>query len=581
MDPVQILQTTLNGFLHNQAPVGNESAPVASNITGAATVNPLPLAVTPATILSLFLSFSALRDWLKLIVIGGVVETSRRLCLKLWSTFIEAFWITASFEEHDDSYNWILFWLSKHPKWREARIIDVSTRSFGLNSPAISVGDDETKGRKMCYLPSFSRTYTLWYRGHYLSVTRTQIQDGIYSRNKEVLQLDIFARNHNVLSNLLLEAKRDYHAAEEHLISIWVSETRGSWRHVASRAKRPLKSIVLDPGVKDLILDDARDFLQSKEWYSARGIPFRRGYLLYGAPGSGKTSIIQSLAGELGLDVYIISLSRVGLDDTALSELISDLPEQCIALMEDIDAAFHHGLTREFDKADETGEKTDGAEADASEHAQEKADGAPPPPSASRVTLSGLLNALDGVGAQEGRLLFATTNRYHSLDPALCRPGRMDLHVEFKLASKYQARELFKCFYLPSADDDDAKDTRSSRSEADRASSSGSRSSSRSSSPESPSKLSDEDASDEKSVSSVSGSQHCSSAVQLTKAEVHELADRFAEAIPEREFSMATLQGYLMSYKIRPADAADAVADWVESERAERKKGKKGRNTTA
>ena len=56
--------------------------------------------------------------------------------------------------------------------------------------------------------------------------------------------------------------------------------SRGSWRHVASRAKRPLKSIVLDPGVKDLILNDARDFLQSKEWYSARGIPFRRGYLL-------------------------------------------------------------------------------------------------------------------------------------------------------------------------------------------------------------------------------------------------------------------------------------------------------------
>src|SRR5882762_9232801 len=74
------------------------------------------------------------------------------------------------------------------------------------------------------------------------------------------------------------------------------------------------------------------------------GIPFRRGYLLYGAPGSGKTSMIHSLAGELGLDVYVVSLSRSGLDDTALSELISDLPERCIALMEDIDAAFHQGI---------------------------------------------------------------------------------------------------------------------------------------------------------------------------------------------------------------------------------------------
>lgn len=104
-------------------------------------------------------------------------------------------------------------------------------------------------------------------------------------------------------------------------------------------------SIILDPGVAELLVDDARDFLQSRAWYAARGIPFRRGYLLvgvynhisptlltrlhnvqYGAPGSGKTSIISSIAGELGLDIYIISLSRSGLDDSALSTLISDLP---------------------------------------------------------------------------------------------------------------------------------------------------------------------------------------------------------------------------------------------------------------
>lgn len=105
MDPVQIIQTTLNGFLNPQAQLTNDTA-VADNATGPATsMSSLPLGLTPTTIFSLLLSFSALRDWLKLIVIGGVFETARRLCLRLWSSFTEAFWITASFEEHDDSYS--------------------------------------------------------------------------------------------------------------------------------------------------------------------------------------------------------------------------------------------------------------------------------------------------------------------------------------------------------------------------------------------------------------------------------------------------------------------------------------------
>lgn len=94
-------------------------------------------------------------------------------------------------------------------------------------------------------------------------------------------------------------------------------------------------------------------------------------YLLYGAPGSGKTSFIHSVAGELGLDVYIISLSRIGLDDSALGELVNALPERCVALMEDIDAAFTSGLNR--DSAAATVESQD-------LNAGKAVPGAPPPP---------------------------------------------------------------------------------------------------------------------------------------------------------------------------------------------------------
>ncbi|KIK61467.1 hypothetical protein GYMLUDRAFT_225157 [Collybiopsis luxurians FD-317 M1] len=273
-----------------------------------------------------------------------------------------------------------------------------------------------------------------------------------------------------------------------------IQNRNNNWRQIGSRPKRSLKSIVLDSGIKELLLEDAKEFLASREWYSERGIPFRRGYLLYGAPGCGKTSLIHSIAGELDLDVYIISLSRSGLDDNSLNELITELPERCVALMEDIDVALTRGLTRESDdNPDRTGKDDTNPKYQLNVAY-----------SSSRVTLSGLLNCLDGIGAAEGRILFATTNKYSSLDPALTRPGRMDLHIEFKLASKHQARELFCHFYKP---------------------------------------------------------KHPHA--KFSDNMVESLASQFADLIPERQLSMAALQGFLMTYKSRPSLAVEMAPEWL------------------
>ncbi|GLB41667.1 putative AAA ATPase family protein [Lyophyllum shimeji] len=545
-----------------QAFCGVVGSNISPNVTDTAT-GISPATTQPQSILGFLFSFTALQDWLKLIVIGGVLESSRRLFYSAYNKFVNSFFITAIFDDGDDSYDWMMVWLSKHPSWAEAREIQISTNSFGLKSSAVLIpGEDEGASdlvqgsRKLAYMPRVSTTQSLWFRRRWVTVTRSQEPSGYYSRPEDRLTIRIMTRHHRVLNELLQEAKREYKAALEHSITIYVSDSSNCWRNVASRPKRPLRSIVLDPGIKDLLIDDAKDFLGSKPWYAARGIPFRRGYLLYGAPGSGKTSIIHSLAGELGLDVYIISLSRVGMDDNALSELISELPEKCIALMEDIDAAFTQTLNRDDEPSESgPGERPDGP------HARE------PPKSTSRVSLSGLLNALDGVGAQEGRILFATTNKYGALDPALCRPGRMDVHIEFKLASQFQARELYRYFYLPEEDegaeceDDDGSGKESLGSgyakstnliDLDPAS----------------------DSSEKPSTASIKvsprGNGNLSRAPKLSHREILQLASRFADAIPERQFSMASLQGYLMGYKTRPLDAVNDVAAWVEKEQSKK-----------
>ncbi|KAF7985177.1 hypothetical protein HWV62_7770 [Athelia sp. TMB] len=547
--------------------------PAATSVAATATQIPELPASLPA-LFSLLLSLPGLRDWLKLLLLGSVFEAFRRFSSIIWSTIIDSFFITAQFKEEDCSYDWMMVWLAKQPGWKKAREVEISTSNFGLNSSAIIVpGEDSSaitsqSSRKLAYLPSLSTTYSIWHKSRWIQISRTQGQPGFYGHAENTLQISIMTRDHGFLNSLLLEAKREYLAAEEHNISIFISDSTNNWRHVASRPKRPLKSIVLDPGIKDLLIDDAKDFLSSKTWYADRGIPFRRGYLLYGAPGSGKTSMIHSLAGELGLDVYVISLSRAGLDDSALAELISDLPERCIALMEDIDAAFSADGGLERRDLSSTGPAATGAQA--------QTQPPPPPPTsgprstASRITLSGLLNAIDGIGAHDGRLLYATTNKYEALDQALSRPGRMDLHVEFKLASLWQASEMFKCFYLPGdeIEDESAEDSGYN-------------------SPGSGSPVialvdlpKEEDAVLAASTPLIpppsvdtpayNGNSHRTRAPVLSRRQVNDLAAKFSSHIPEREFSMAALQGYLMAYKVRPIEAANEVEFWVERQRKEK-----------
>ena len=271
------------------------------------------------------------------------------------------------------------------------------------------------------------------------------------------------------------------------------------------------------------------------------------------------------------MDVYVISLSRAGLDDNSLQELISDLPEHCIALMEDIDAAFHHTLNRDLP-----------GEGKESEETRKPSGPGNPLDRSSKISLSGLLNALDGVGAQEGRLLFATTNRYEALDPALRRPGRMDVHVEFKSATKYQVGELFKRFYLPTprtptTQRPSSKDTTISKVE------NGNREPSDSgySTPVGPEteKLIDVglplEAQDQ-FLAAISRRERRD--VEVPLEELNVLMERFRELVPEREFSMATLQGYLLTHKDQPHRAVECAGKWVEEEIAKREARKTSEN---
>jgi chaperone BCS1 len=247
-------------------------------LNGTVPATPLALPSDLSSLIGLLFSFTALRDWLKLIVIGSFLETCRRFVFSLWRTVIDSCFITAQFKEDDSSYDWMMVWLSKQPAWQKAREVEISTSNFGLNSAAVLIPGEEDgsktiagSGRQLAYLPSVSATYSIFYKRRWMQISRTQGQTGYYGRTEDTLQISILTRDHGFLNNLLIDAKKDYQAADEHNISVYISDATNNWKHVASRPKRPLRSIVLDPGIKDLLIEDARDFLASKSWYADRG----------------------------------------------------------------------------------------------------------------------------------------------------------------------------------------------------------------------------------------------------------------------------------------------------------------------
>jgi len=150
-----------------------------------------------------------------------------------------------------------------------------------------------------------------------------------------------------------------------------------------------------------------------------------RGYLLEGPPGCGKTSLIRVVASEFNLPLCCVHLKSSRVGEAGIEALLQKAPEGAIIFIEDIDCAEEGGVTSRTEHVDGPVTVVDGK------------------PDPDRVTMSELLNAIDGLGAQTGRLLFMTTNHPERLDGALIRDGRIDRRYHLGKANRQMAKRIF------------------------------------------------------------------------------------------------------------------------------------------
>ena len=345
-------------------------------------------------------------------LVGVVAASLRKVPGSLWSQLQRAIVVTARLDSRNDLFAAFVGWLNDQRFGQRSRWFTV------VQAPP-AVGEESAEGNELPPLhfspaPGF---HFFWHRGRLMWMQR---EIAMNLQVVETVHLSALFGSRSMMEELLSAVLR--HAGERRanrLLLYTIDRWGEQWHLADSKPRRSLDSVVLDEGVARRLHDDIHEFFARRQWYAQLGIPWRRGYLLFGPPGTGKTSAAYALAGELRLKLATLSLTNPKLNDHSLADLLQRTPPRSLILIEDIDAFYN---------------------------AREKQD------TRIEVSFSGLLNALDGVAAQEGRIVVLTTNHRERLDAALIRPGRIDVEVELGMATAAQLRGLLLRFHPDAAD---------------------------------------------------------------------------------------------------------------------------------
>ncbi|WWC71237.1 uncharacterized protein I206_105190 [Kwoniella pini CBS 10737] len=551
-----------------------------------------------ATLLGGFQDSPLLLDGFRVAMAGMFFEFSRRFSNGILAKLFDSIYLTAIISSDDEAYDWIQYYMNiqapiiydnsiptssslteaehqnmyslkttlKEIVWpmgkAAPRQIMIST-GVGNNRISIppwmdgaayestdSLDENEEMERdvRLNIEPSSGDTRLIKFNGQSIRfvIKPDESRGNVTTHQRKWLIMWTFLGTHDTFTSLTQEARRLYITKiSKRTISIFSPDPGNRWYRSASRPMRSWDSIILPHGVKEWLLTDTSEFLAEREYYEQRGVPHRRGYLLYGEPGSGKSSLISALAAKLKLDIYIINLGSRMIDDDSLNSLLRSCPSRCLLLMEDIDCAFSkRQSSTQSEGTSENGENQSNEANPIEENhmampninprlvnkrgRQGHFAGMGMSEPGSSVTLSGLLNALDGVASSEGRLLFCTTNWKDKIDPALSRNGRCDVWIEFSHATRAQAKDLFVHFYK----NDSNPYNNNQNNIPDLA-----------------------DTNHEVEIKTMA----------ISPNRLSSLAEQFASAIPLNKVSVSALQGYLIRHKRNPVEAVEGVKQWVET----------------
>lgn len=338
---------------------------------------------------------------------GSLIASLRWIPHQVYTWLRGLFVYTMEIESADSAFDWLRVWLTEKSSasFVSAGVSPEGGRTFDQSS---------TENPRFFFYPR--TTSAIRYRGRRLIIwsSKESVQGAMHGI-RETLTVQALFGTRALFESLLHEAHQLASRRDGKTLEIWVPDG-SSWRLLDRKPVRSRESLVLADGIWESVVEDAARFIEGRAWYETRGIPYHRTYLFEGPPGSGKSSLAHGMASALKMNVSTASLGSIYSDETLLG-LLSRVPTSHVLLLEDIDA---------------TGIKRDGG----------------------CLTLSALLNILDGAASKEGRIVVMTSNFPEKLDAALIRPGRVDVRIHIDNATAKQAEGMFRRFF-PTGDPGD------------------------------------------------------------------------------------------------------------------------------
>lgn len=235
-----------------------------------------------------------------------------------------------------------------------------------------------------------------------------------------------------LIKELMDEILKRYKNLNKNISSVRLFEIQnGRWNETITLNPKSVETVVGNNC--RYILKDVNLFLKELgNLYNSLDIPYKRGYLLYGPPGTGKTSVVRAIASITRRNIYKITFNEINLGDEEYQQLLRETSSDSIILMDDIDPVL----------LQEGGYINKGISLNKEELNSEKKEIIN-----KRVSYNTLLDALDGINSNTGRITFITTNHPDKMGKAILRPGRLDVKQKMDYAQDNEILEYFILFY--------------------------------------------------------------------------------------------------------------------------------------